>query len=43
MKLKTVLTLAPGKHRLRLLLGDYLHRPHDPLVVSEEILVTVLP
>lgn len=40
---ETVLTLAPGKHRLRLLLGDYLHRPHDPPVVSEEILVTVLP
>ncbi|HXV40498.1 MAG TPA: DUF4399 domain-containing protein [Steroidobacteraceae bacterium] len=40
---ETVLTLAPGKHRLRLLLGDHLHRPHDPPVVSDEIRVTVLP
>lgn len=40
---ETVLTLAPGRHRLRLLLGDHLHRPHDPPVVSDEIHVTVLP
>lgn len=40
---ETVLTLAPGKHRLRLLLGDHLHRPHDPPVVSEEVKVRVLP
>lgn len=40
---ETVLTLAPGKHRLRLLLGDHLHRPHHPPVVSDEIRVTVLP
>jgi len=40
---ETVLTLAPGRHRLRLLLGDHLHRPHDPPVVSQEIAITVLP
>jgi hypothetical protein len=40
---ETVLTLAPGKHRLRLLLGDHLHRPHDPPVVSEVITITVAP
>lgn len=40
---ETVLTLAPGRHRLRLLLGDHLHRPHDPPVVSAVITVTVAP
>jgi hypothetical protein len=38
---ETVLNLAPGKHRLRLILGDYLHTPHVPPVMSEEIIVTV--
>ena len=37
---EVALKLAPGKHRLRLLLGDHLHRPHDPPVMSEEITVT---
>lgn len=40
---ETVLTLAPGRHRLRLLLGDHLHRPHDPPVVSAVITITVAP
>ncbi|HEU0225528.1 MAG TPA: DUF4399 domain-containing protein [Steroidobacteraceae bacterium] len=40
---ETVLTLAPGRHRLQLLLGDHLHRPHDPPVVSEAITITVAP
>jgi hypothetical protein len=35
------LTLAPGKHRLQLLLGDHLHRPHAPPVMSEAITITV--
>lgn len=35
------LTLAPGKHRLQLVLGDYLHIPHQPAVISKEITVTV--
>lgn len=38
---EVALQLAPGKHTLRLLLGDHLHRPHDPPVMSEEITVTV--
>lgn len=37
----TVLTLAPGEHTLRLLLGDHLHIPHDPPVMSEAITITV--
>ena len=38
---EVALQLAPGKHTLRLLLGDHLHRPHDPPVMSEEITITV--
>lgn len=37
----TDLTLAPGKHTLQLLLGDYRHIPHDPAVVSDRITITV--
>jgi hypothetical protein len=33
--------LAPGKHTLQLVLGDSLHIPHDPAVVSKKITVTV--
>ncbi len=35
------LELAPGEHTLQLLLGDHLHIPHDPPVVSERITITV--
>ncbi len=38
---ETTITLAPGMHRLQLLLGDHLHVPHDPPVVSPVITVTV--
>lgn len=38
---ETVVTLAPGIHRLQLLLGDHSHLPHDPPVVSEPITITV--
>ena len=38
---ETEVTLAPGTHRLRLMLGNYLHIPHDPPVVSAEITITV--
>ena len=34
-------TLAPGRHRLQLLLADHLHLPHEPPVVSEPITITV--
>lgn len=37
----TALTLEPGTHTLQLLLGDYLHIPHDPPVISARITVTV--
>ena len=35
------LTLAPGQHTLQLVLGDALHRPHNPPVTSEPITITV--
>jgi hypothetical protein len=35
------LTLPPGKHTLQLVLGDYLHIPHDKPLVSEKITITV--
>ena len=34
-------TLPPGKHTLQLVLGDSLHIPHEPAVVSKKITVTV--
>ena len=33
--------LPAGEHRLRLLLGDHFHIPHQPPVMSEEITITV--
>ena len=38
---ETEITLSPGVHSLRLLLGNHLHIPHDPPVMSERITVTV--
>lgn len=38
---QTTLTLAPGEHTLQLILGDHLHIPHNPPVVSEQITITV--
>ena len=38
---EVTLDLAPGPHTLQLLLGDHLHIPHDPPVVSERITITV--
>ncbi len=38
---ETTLTLPPGKHTLQLLLGDYLHTPHQPAVISKKITITV--
>ncbi len=37
----TEVTLEPGEHSLRLLLGDHLHIPHDPPVYSETIEIIV--
>ena len=39
--MSTELTLEPGEHTLRLLLGDHLHIPHDPPVMSDTITITV--
>jgi len=38
---ETQLELTPGEHSLQLLLGDQNHIPHDPLVESESIMITV--
>ncbi|MEM7207479.1 MAG: DUF4399 domain-containing protein [Pseudomonadota bacterium] len=38
---QTTLTLEPGKHTLQLILGDKLHIPHDPPVISKQITITV--
>jgi len=37
----TDLELAPGTHTLQLLLGDHLHVPHNPPIMSEVITITV--
>jgi hypothetical protein len=37
----TEITLEPGAHTLQLLLGDHLHIPHEPPVVSGVITITV--
>lgn len=38
---EAVVELAPGRHRLQLLLADHLHVPHDPPVLSKPITVVV--
>lgn len=38
---ETTLELKPGKHTLQLLLGDQLHIPHNPPVMSKKITITV--
>jgi hypothetical protein len=38
---EVLLELEPGTHQLQLVLGDYLHIPHDPPLVSEPVTVTV--
>lgn len=38
---ETRLTLPPGEHTLQLLLGDKNHIPHDPVVISKVITITV--
>jgi hypothetical protein len=34
-------TLEPGEHTLQLVLGDHMHVPHNPPVMSEKITITV--
>lgn len=38
---ETELELEPGEHTLQLVLGDWKHQPHDPVVSSERITITV--
>ena len=38
---QTTLELSPGEHTLQLLVGDHLHVPHEPPVMSEQITITV--
>jgi hypothetical protein len=38
---ETEIELPPGQHTLQLVLGDALHTPHDPPVVSSRITITV--
>lgn len=38
---ETSIELAKGQHTLQLLLGNYLHIPHDKPVISEKITITV--
>ena len=38
---ETSIELAPGKHTLQLIMGDMIHVPHEPAVVSKAITITV--
>ena len=38
---EATIELKPGKHTLQLLLGDFGHVPHDPIVTSKKITITV--
>lgn len=38
---ETELELEPGEHTLQLILGNYLHVPFNPMVLSEKITITV--
>jgi hypothetical protein len=38
---ETQVSLAPGKHTLQLVVGDHQHIPHNPIVASEIITITV--
>ena len=38
---EVVVTLPKGRHTLQLLLGDHMHIPHDPPVMSPKITVNV--
>ena len=37
----TEISLEPGAHTLRMLLGDYRHVPHEPAIVSDPITISV--
>jgi len=37
----TQITLPPGEHKLQMILGDHLHIPHNPPVISAQITIMV--
>ncbi|MHA7834346.1 MAG: DUF4399 domain-containing protein [Algiphilus sp.] len=39
---QTALELEPGEHTLKLVMGDWKHQPHDPVVASKTITITVV-
>lgn len=38
---EATLELEPGENTIQLVLGDHIHMPHDPPLVSEKITITV--
>lgn len=38
---EAVIELDPGEHTLQLILGDHMHIPHDPVVISKKIKINV--
>jgi hypothetical protein len=38
---EALIELEPGEHTLQLMLGDHLHIPHDPVVFSKKIKISV--
>ena len=38
---ETTLELAPGTHTLQLILGNHLHVPFSPMIISKKITITV--
>ena len=38
---ETTIELTPGRHELQLVLGDHLHIPHDPPIVSQVLTIEV--
>jgi hypothetical protein len=38
---ETMIELAPGEHTLQLVLGDMMHVPHNPPVMSDVITIVV--
>lgn len=38
---ETTIKLTPGKHTLQLLMGNYMHIPHNPPIKSKVITITV--
>jgi len=38
---EAVIELEPGEHSLQLMLGDHMHIPHDPVVLTKKIKINV--